>query len=311
MAEQITRFSGQYRAVAFNYGGGFESNPAPLVVVAGSNAASATGTLTVQNGFVTLSDGTVVTPFNTNAPVNVVNAAGADTQTPSAVSTNVQSSAYGLTATVTATTWTYAHAPGDRVSSGTVGLQEALNYASLKGGGSVIIDNAWVTQGGTSTILGAASVPSGVQIIDNRLGGSAPLQSLTVAIPNASVLTLESVGYPLIAAPGAGNLILVDNMIVEQIAKTAAFSGSPGVLTAAYGTQASQTACTASIAATVLTGGSGTTNQIGFALGVSPANGNSSVVLNKAVGLYVATNDPTTGGGSLIVNITYRVLTGF
>lgn len=311
MAQQLTRFAGQYRAIAFNYGGGFDDNPGPLVVVAGSNAASATGTLTVQNGYVTLVDGTIVTPFNTNAPVTIINASGADTQTPSAVSTNVQSNTYGLTATVTATTWTYAHAPGDRVSSGTVGLQEALNYASAKGGGTVIVDSAWTTEGGTNAILEAATVPAGVQLVDNRTGGAAPLQSLTVAIPNASVLTLESVGYPLIPAPGAGNLILVDNMVVEQIAKTGAFAGSPGVLTAAYGTQASQTACTASIAASVLTGGSGTTNQIGFALGVSPANGNSSGVLNQAVGLYVATNNPTTGGGSLVVNITYRVLTGF
>lgn len=307
----LSRFAGQYSATSFNYGGLGVDNPPALVVVNGSNAASTGSTLTVQNGFFTASDGTVITPFNTNAPVSIINAAGADTQTPSAVSTNVQNSAYGLTATVTATTWTYAHAPGDRVSSGTVGLQEAINYANLKGGGQVIIDASWVTQGGTQAILDAATVPSTVQIVDNRSGQDGVAQTLTVAIPNASVLTLSSVGYQLLPAPGAGNMYIVDRIVVEQVAKTGAFAGSPGNMTAAYGTQSSQVAATGTIAGTILTGGSGTTNQIGMALGVAPANGNSSVLLNSAIGLYVATNDPTTGAGSLIVKISYRTLTGF
>ena len=98
----LSRFAGQYSATSFNYGGLGVDNPPALVVVNGSNAASTGSTLTVQNGFFTASDGTVITPFNTNAPVSIINAAGADTQTPSAVSTNVQNSAYGLTATVTA-----------------------------------------------------------------------------------------------------------------------------------------------------------------------------------------------------------------
>ena len=65
----------------------------------------------------------------------------------------VQSSLYGPTATVTAT-WTNAHYAGDRVSSGTAGLQEAINFANSKGsGGTVIVDAAWTTQGGTTAIL--------------------------------------------------------------------------------------------------------------------------------------------------------------
>ena len=310
----LSRFARQFRAVEFNYGGSVPAAcPAPLVVVSGSNAASSSGTLTVQNGWTTLSDGTVITPFNTNAPVSIINASGVDTQTPSAVSTNVQSNTYGPTATVTATTWTYAHAPGDRVSSGTVGLQEAINYCNSLGGGTVIVDSEWVTAGGTSAILTAAVLPSNgtVQIMDNRVGGVNPELVATVLIPNASVLTLSSVGYPLIPAPGAGNLIVVDRLIVEQVAKTAAFAGSPGNMTAAYGTQAAQVACTGTIAGTVLTGGSGTTNQIGMALGVAPANAASTTYVNSAVGLYVATNDPTTGGGSLIVKVKYSIVNGF
>lgn len=307
----LSRFAGQYNAVEFNYGGLGANNPPPLRV---ASAPGVTGsqTLTVYGGTITLTDGTIVSVLNVNAPVNVVNASGEDTATPSAVSTNVQSNIYGPTATLTAT-FTYAHYAGDTVSSGTVGLQEAINYANSKGGGTVIVDNGWVLQGGTTAILNAAVLPSNgtVQILDNRGGGGEAEQTLTVLVPNASVLTLESVGVPLVPAPGAGNLIVVDRLVVEQVAVTAAFAGTPGVLTAAYGTQASQVAATGTIAATVLTGGSGTTNQIGMALGVAPAVGNSSVLLNAAVGLYVATNNPTTGGGSLIVKITFRTLTGF
>lgn len=306
----LSRFSGQYRAVDFNYGGPADDAPAPLTVVAGPGVSGA-GTLTVQNGFVTLSDGTKVSPLATTASISVINALGKDTVTPSAVTNNLQSNLYGLTSSVTAT-FTYAHSAGDRICSGTAGLQEAINYANSKGGGTVIVDNAWATAGGTAAILNAATLPSNgtVQILDNRGGQGAPLQTLTLTIPNASVLTLSSVGYPLIPAPGAGNLIQVERLWLEQIAATAAFA-SGGVITAAYGTQAAQTACTASIAATVLTGGSGTTNQIGTALPVSPANGNSSALLNKAVGLYAATGDFTTGGGTLLVKISYRILTGF
>lgn len=305
----LSRFAGQFRALDFAYGGSFESAPAPLVVVSAPGASGAQ-TVTVSQGFITLSDGTKVTPLATTAPIIIGSAANAETVTPSAVSNNLQSNTFGASATATAT-FSNAHYPGDRIASGTVGLQEAINYAAALGGGEVLIDAKWYTYGGTATILNAATLPASgtVTVLDVSLGG---LQTTkTVLIPNAAVKTLSTVGTQLVAAPGAGNLVLVDKLVVEQVAVTAAFVGSPGVLTAALGTQASQIACTGSIAATVLTGGSGTTNQIGMAIGVAPANGDASTWLNKAVGLYVATNDPTTGGGSLIVKVVYRVLTGF
>lgn len=306
----LSRFAGQYRAVAFNYGGNTSDNPPGLRVVAAPGTTGAQ-TITVQQGVVSGNDGTTFAPFNTNAPVSIINASGTDTATPSAVSNYLQSNLYGASAAVTAT-FSNAHYPGDVVISGSIGLQEAINYANSKGGGTVIVDNEWVREGGTSAMLSAATLPSNgtVQIIDNRGGQGSSAQTLTVLIPNAQVLTLSTVGVPLIPAPGAGNVIQVERLWLEQVALTAAFA-SGGNITAAYGTQASQTAATGAIAATVLTGGSGTTNQIGQALPVAVANGNSSVLLNKAVGLYAASGDFTTGGGSVIVKITYRTLTGF
>src|SRR5580698_1249097 len=133
-----TRFAGQYRAVEFNYGGIGVDGPQALVVAAGPGTTGSE-TLTVYGGNISLSDGTIVSVLATTAPINVVNASGIDTVTPSAVSTNVQSNIYGPTATLTAT-FTYAHYAGDRISSGTVGLQEAINYCNSKGGGTVIVD---------------------------------------------------------------------------------------------------------------------------------------------------------------------------
>lgn len=303
-----TFFAGMYRAAAFAYGvGGSGVEGLQVDSPSGAVASASTETLTLAFGSITLNDGTIVSPLATTAKVTVGTGSSADTVTPSSVSNNTPQ-VYQST-TFTAATYANSHGTGDLVSSASIGLQEALNFASGAGGGIVVVDAAWYSLGGTTAMIDAATVAASCSIWDTTQGGVQ--EEITVNIPNASVLTLESVGYQLIPAPGAGNLVVVDRIVVEQVAKTGAFSGSPGVLTAAYGTQASQIACTGSIAATVLTGGSGTTNQIGMALGVAPANGNSSAWVNSKVGLYVATNDPTTGAGSLIVKVTYRILTGF
>lgn len=306
----LSRFARQVNALSFFYGGPNTDSPAPLRI-ASAPGASGAQTVTVYGGFITLGDGTVYQPLATTAPIIVGMAGNQETVTPSAVSNSLQSQTIGPSASATAT-FSNAHYAGEVICSGTVGLQEAINYLNALGGGTVIVDSGWTLSGGTSAILAAATLPSNgtVQVLDNRGGQGSVQQTLTVAVPNASILTLNSVGVPLIPAPGAGNLILVDRLVVEQIAATAAFANG-GNITAAWGTQASQVAATGTIAATVFTGGSGTTNQIGMALGIAPANGNSSALLNKAVGLYAAAADFITGGGSAIVKITYRTLTGF
>ena len=68
-------------------------------------------------------------------------------------------------------TFSNAHGTGDPISSGTFGLQEAINAAAGFGGGTVIIDARWALFGGTNAMIAAAVLPSGVTIQDNR-GGS-------------------------------------------------------------------------------------------------------------------------------------------
>lgn len=302
-AQNRSSFAGLYNANDFSYGA--SGATAPLRVSSGATAGG-TYSVTLYLGVAETPSGLAFAPISTSSSVTIGIGASQETVTPSSVSGCTLQ--YPTSCSFTAT-FTYAHGQGDVVQSGTFGLQEALNVASAKGGGTVIADASWTSYGGTSTIFNAATVPSGVTLWDNR-AGIGGVQTATVAIPNASVLTLNTVGYPLIPAPGAGKMIQVERLVVEQVAKTAAFTGG-GNITAAYGTQASQTAATGTIAATVFTGGSGTTNQIGQALPVAVANGNASVLLNSAVGLYAATADFAAGGGTAIVKVSYRILSGF
>jgi hypothetical protein len=298
----LSRFAGQYRAVSFNYGGNGVDSPDPLVVVS-ANGATGSSTITVQNGWTCANDGTVFTPFNVNAPVNVVNASGVDTQTPSAVSTNVQSNLYGPTATVTAT-WTYAHYPGDRISSGTVGLQEAINYANSKGGGTVLIDNAWYTQGGTQAILAAATVPSDVTILNTT--AQSPIQTVTIPLTLAQIQAAFTTPVAVVSAPGAGNLVDVIDAGLNLIYGSAAYSGG-GAAQLSYGTGVTYPA-TATWAAADFTGLSA--NSYVKVAGVD-AFVASADYLNKAVNYTNASANFTVGtGGSGILVVNYRIITG-
>jgi hypothetical protein len=299
-----TRFAGQYNAVNFNYGGLGLDDPTALVVASGPGTTGSE-TLTVYGGSVTLSDGTIVSVLNVNAPINVVNASGVDTVTPSAVSTNVQSNIYGPTATVTGT-FTYAHYAGDRISSGTVGLQEAINYASAKGGGTVIVDNAWVVEGGTTTILEAAVVPSGVTILDLRVGNPAATISIVTTLTNAQVLGMEATPVQLVPAAGAGTMLQVVSCILENLNTGTAYANG-GVIGLYYGTTNQTYPASGTVAATFLTTPTAKAIAV-LAQGIT--DDLSADVLNQALSISNATAPFITGTGTLKVYLTYAVLAG-
>ena len=295
-------FAGEYRALSYAYG--INPDVQPLIVDSPSGATSGgTQTLTLAFGVVALLNGTYISPLATNASVVVGTGSNADTVTPSAVSTNTPT--VYQSASLTATTFSHSHGTGDRVSSGTVGLQEAINAASAAGGGYVIVDAAWVKYGGTDAMIEAATYPASVSIVDNRTGGEQT--DVTVSLTAAQVNALYTSSVELIPAPAAGSFIVVNQAIlVNENGGTAWTAG--GALTIGYSNAnpGSPNALTGTIAATFLT--SPTVKQVLTLAGAQIASAAESTV--DALGIFIsnATQAFATGTGALKIRLLYTVV---
>lgn len=155
-------FAGTARALNFAYG--VVANTPGLTVEAGSTAGGSYA-LTLANGTFTTVDGLIIAPVSITTPITVGFGANQETVTPSAVSC---ATPQVIDTCLVTATFTYAHSTGDIVRSGTVGLQEALNYSSGKGGGVVGLDQGWTKQGGTNALIVAAIVMPYTAIEDHR-----------------------------------------------------------------------------------------------------------------------------------------------
>jgi hypothetical protein len=299
----LHEFAGLYRAASYGYGlGEVPTAPPPLTVVAAPGLSGAQ-TITVFGGPTPLSDGSYPNVVNVNAPIIVGTAGNAETVTPTAVSTVIQSSTFGITSTITAT-FSNAHYPGDRVQSGTAGLQEALNAASGAGGGTVVVDQAWVKLGGTQAMLLAATVPLGVVIWDNRTGAG-DVQQDTVVVTNAQILLLFTTAVQLLPAPGAGSFYnIIKATLVNENTGVAYTSG--GALTVGYGpTSGLVQALSGTIAATFLT--SPVVSQVIQLAGVNLASSTESTYDNQPIFINAATANFATGTGTLRVSLVYTI----
>lgn len=133
------------------------------------------------------------------------------------------------------------------------------------------------------------------------------IQYLSGAVANAQVLTLHTVGVAILPAQGAGTLIEIVSMVLENVFLTAAYANG-GAIQLSYGAAPTTTIpASATIAATFLT--SPTASQSILVAGALASN-LSSAVLNTAVSLNAATADFITGAGSLKYRIAYRVHSG-
>lgn len=168
-AQNRTRFAGHYSAIDYAYG--IAPGIAPLQVATG-NTTTGTTSITIVLPCITAGDGTTVCPLATNAPILVGVGTNQDTVTPTALTNcSFPSAAYGA-CTVTGS-FSHTHGTGEQVTSGSYGLQEAINLANTNGsGGTVVVDRGWAGFGATnSTITGAAGF-SNVVIEDARTGDS-------------------------------------------------------------------------------------------------------------------------------------------
>ena len=171
--------------VAYNYG---------LWSLPVNSMPSGTGsiTFTVTNCTVNLGDDRLIMPFATNVPLRI----GTETVTVSAVGAGCLLNSYMIGAGSITATVSNAHTVADVLSSGTFGLQEALNDAGNSGGGVVVVDSAWQNLGGTSAMIIAATLPSNTQIQDLRTGTAVFVGSIAAGtatpLPGAVINATQS-----------------------------------------------------------------------------------------------------------------------
>ncbi len=162
-----SRVSGKFAAACYAYG--VSPNSAPALKIASGNTATGSQTITLNAGSFALPDGRQIYPLSVSAPITVDIGSNAETVTPTAVSGCTSQAQFAQACSVTAS-FNNLHGAGVSISSGTAGLQEAINDAFLGGGGLVTIDGYWSQLGGTNAIAYAAVPYQSVAIEDDRTG---------------------------------------------------------------------------------------------------------------------------------------------
>jgi len=219
----LTDFGGIYVAARFAYGS--PGGPPPLSMLNGNEATGAQ-TVSLVYGYAITQDGTQFFPLTDNTPVAVGYPGGTETVTPTTISGD--GGQYGGQTMLA--TFAAAHGNGTPLISATYGLQEALNFAALQGGGTVIVDAEWVAQGGTSGMISGATVPSGVTIQDNRTGGGIGAVDSVFGRTGAVVAVANDYDYTEVENA-------VGNAAVSVASEIALFDGTTGnLLKSATGT---------------------------------------------------------------------------
>lgn len=152
---------GVFYSPDYNYGA--VSSIPPLKITTGTTATGA-GTVTLAFGYVTLPDGRQITPFTgvTTIPaITIDTGAALETVTPSSVSC---ATPFIINTCQITATFSNVHGNGVNIISGDQGITEAINDASLQGGGQVywVIDPGIVTlaTGAANTNLGTVNIPT-------------------------------------------------------------------------------------------------------------------------------------------------------
>jgi len=305
-SNNTTKFAGIFRAFDYAYGCSGSNKPGPLTVGIGTTASGA-ATLTLNYSYTTLPDSTQLFPLATNCTINVGSGSNAETVTPSAVG-NATFNAGQLTCTVTAT-FSNAHGLGDQISSATFGLREACVAAGAIGGGTVVVDAVWAAAGGTTAMITAANALAiaNVIILDNRTGYTG-FSYLTASgtLNNTAVKALHSAPSLILAAQGAGTIIIPDTVVLENINGGTAYANG-GAIAAAYGV-AGTVLATGTVAATFLT--SPTVSEIAVLRAATADVGTSTNTLNVGLYLAAATADFITGTGTMKWSLQYHVVSG-
>jgi hypothetical protein len=147
--------------LAYNYG--FWSVPVMF-----GNTVTGSQQITVKTALVDVGNNHIIMPFAVGTPLKI----GTEIVTPTALTNCSLTLPDTLGLCKITATFTKTHNWQDSVSSGTYGLQEALNDAALHGGGIVLVDVSWAQRGGTQAMVSAATVAAGNYIQDARTPGT-------------------------------------------------------------------------------------------------------------------------------------------
>lgn len=224
-------------------------------------------------------------------------------------------------------------------NSGYIGIGDGTDYNSVAQSGDVIFNNAGVSAIQSGVIVNAdinasaniaisklaAGAATGQIIVNN--GSSVPtwtaisgdatlsatgaltitnngiLKTISVTIPTASVLTLNATPVTIIPAQGAGTYIEVISATAQMtyVSATYATNGILRLLTS--GATIGQVSWTAN---GFLFGT--TTRMVKGTTTATTGVAETQLLANTAVVAQVDTGNPTTGDSSIIIKVTYRVI---
>ena len=129
--------------------------------------------------------------------------------------------------------------------------------------------------------------------------------SKTITIPNASVLTMSTVGYTLLSAPTNTQYVIY---IIELLARITTGTGYTSLhdMTVAYGAPLSQgvTICTVP--------GTGFLDQatpVGVFASFNGTSSKGTIITDSsgAISILAGTGDPTTGTSPMTVKVKYKI----
>jgi hypothetical protein len=182
-----------------------------VTIAPGVNNPAGVATITLHTGQVRLQDGRTIVPFSaggqnilgnpgpTAAPAIPIYVGAGTTRelvTPTAVSGCFIGAPQDISCKITAT-FANAHGTGELVTSGSFGIQEAINDAIFWGGGVVSVDPSENFYAGSAqtitTAMAAANVVPGVCLEDDRTGQPTLWEPLAGATTLAAPATLTAV----------------------------------------------------------------------------------------------------------------------
>jgi hypothetical protein len=128
------------------------------------------------------------------------------------------------------------------------------------------------------------------------------LRTVQVPLTSANILAMNATPVTLIAAPGAGKIAIVEDILLKMVT-TATQYANGGAVEFRY-TNGSGAKVTADIAAAVITAGAGTsyTKVSGVEASLTPV-ANAAIVVTNATAAFI------TGTGTGVLTIKYRIVT--